>query len=54
MTENGFYVIGAPRGVCDAGAPAAAVTQTHIAEGPTVIEAVIDSDHYIGTVDDCP
>ena len=54
MTENGSYVIDAPRGVRDTGAPAAAVTQTHVAEGPTVIEAAVDSDHGIDTVYDCP
>jgi len=30
------------------------VTQTHVAEGPTVIEAVVDSDHDIDTVYDYP
>jgi len=37
-----------------AGALAAAVTQTRVAEGPTVIEAVVDSDHSVDTVYDCP
>jgi hypothetical protein len=31
---------------------AAAVTQTLVAEGPTVIEAVVDSEHSVDTVYD--
>jgi hypothetical protein len=50
--QLGSYVIGAPRGGRDTGVLAAAVTQTHVAGGPTVIEAVVDSDHDIHTVYD--
>jgi acetolactate synthase-1/2/3 large subunit len=39
-------------GVRDADALAAAVTTALAADGPTVIEAVVDSDHYIDTVYD--
>jgi hypothetical protein len=42
-------VIYAPRG---AEAFAAAVTKTFVAEGPAVIEAVVDSDHSVDTVSD--
>ncbi|MDO8478229.1 MAG: hypothetical protein Q7W02_18910 [Candidatus Rokubacteria bacterium] len=52
MTENGSYVICAPRGVRSAEALAAAVTQAFVAKGPTVIETVVDSDHYVDTVKD--
>jgi Putative transposase len=43
---------GHSRGVRGAGALAAAVTQTLVAEGPTVIEAVVDSNHSVDTVYD--
>jgi hypothetical protein len=52
MTENGSHVRDALRGVRGARAPAAAVTQTHVAEGPTVIEAVVDSNQSVDTVYD--
>jgi acetolactate synthase regulatory subunit len=42
------------RGLRRAEALAAAMTQTHVAEGPTVIEAVVDSDHSVDTVYDYP
>jgi hypothetical protein len=52
MTENGSHVRDALRGVRGARAPAAAVTQIHVAEGPTVIEAVVDSNQSVDTVYD--
>jgi acetolactate synthase I/II/III large subunit len=39
-------------GARDADALADAVTKALAAEGPTVIEAVVDSDHYVDTVYD--
>ena len=49
--QRSFYAL---RGLRRAEALAAAVTQTRVAEGPTVIEAVVDSDHSVDTVYDCP
>jgi acetolactate synthase I/II/III large subunit len=47
------HYFGVPaRGVRSADALAAAVTAALAAEGPTVIEAVVDSDHYVDTVYD--
>jgi thiamine pyrophosphate-dependent acetolactate synthase large subunit-like protein len=39
-------------GVRSAGDLEAAVTKALAAAGPTVIEAVVDSDHYVDTVYD--
>ncbi len=47
------HYFGVPaRGVRSADALAAAVTAALAADGPTVIEAVVDSDHYVDTVYD--
>jgi acetolactate synthase-1/2/3 large subunit len=47
------HYFGVPaRGVRSAGALVAAVTAALAADGPTVIEAVVDSDHYVDTVYD--
>jgi acetolactate synthase-1/2/3 large subunit len=51
--EPPAHYFGVPaHGVRSAGALAAAVTAALAADGPTVIEAVIDSDHYVDTVYD--
>jgi acetolactate synthase I/II/III large subunit len=52
-TEPPQHYFGVPAlGVRSAEALEAAVTKALSAEGPTVIEAVVDSDHYIDTVYD--
>ncbi len=51
--EPPAHYFGVPaRGVRSAEALAAAVTAALAADGPTVIEAVVDSDHYVDTVYD--
>ena len=51
--EPPAHYFGVPaRGVRSADALAAAVTAALAADGPTVIEAVVDSDHYMDTVYD--
>ena len=51
--EPPAHYFGVPaRGVRSADALAAAVTAALAADGPTVIEAVVDSDHYVDTVYD--
>jgi acetolactate synthase-1/2/3 large subunit len=51
--EPPAHYFGVPaHGVRSAGALAAAVTAALAADGPTVIEAVVDSDHYVETVYD--
>ena len=51
--EPPAHYFGVPaRGVRSADALAAAVTAALAADGPTVIEAVVDSDHYLDTVYD--
>src|SRR3954468_3985879 len=52
-TEPPQHYFGVPAiGVRDAAALESAVTKALSAKGPTVIEAVVDSDHYIDTVYD--
>ena len=51
--EPPAHYFGVPaHGVRSADALAAAVTAALVADGPTVIEAVVDSDHYVDTVYD--
>ena len=51
--EPPAHYFGVPaHGVRSADALAAAVTAALAADGPTVIEAVVDSDHYVDTVYD--
>jgi len=51
--EPPAHYFGVPaHGVRSAAALAAAVTAALAADGPTVIEAVVDSDHYVDTVYD--
>jgi acetolactate synthase I/II/III large subunit len=51
--EPPAHYFGVPaRGVRSAAALEAAVTQALVARGPTVIEAVVDSEHYVDTVYD--
>jgi acetolactate synthase-1/2/3 large subunit len=51
--EPPAHYFGVPAmGVLSAGALEEAVKQALIAPGPTVIEAVVDSDHYVDTVYD--
>ncbi len=52
-TEPPEHYFGVPAvGVRDPGALETAVKQALAADGPTVIEAVVDSDHYVDTVYD--
>jgi len=51
--EPPAHYFGVPaRGVRDAAALEAAVREALVAKGPTVIEAVVDSEHYVDTVYD--
>ena len=52
-TEPPQHYFGVPAvGVRSAAALEGAVTKALSAKGPTVIEAVVDSDHYVDTVYD--